>query len=410
MRALLAVPFCVVSLVFSAAAAAKGPKRGGDKAPTFTPLVDLGALPGLSSSDATGINDDGLIIGVSGADAVVWTPDADSPTGYAIHALAKNPTGEPPGTVGFSPRTNGVNRWGQIVGLLPSLIGGMNPPRPRAVVWDAWDQAPRSLGVVAGGLASQGRAINDSGHVAGSSGGPGGIFMVVWRGAGAEVLPDWGANAGAVHGINNAGQICGVLAKYAGGPWVPVVWLPRDDGGYELVELANLGGTPDGAFDIARAINDLGQVVGGSGTITGELTPDGFYWVGESVRPFVWDLVDDDVTRLRPGPTSFPSAFEPAPAPEIWEVARLHGVANDTNERSEIVGYIGVNGLLDAGLDELVDFRTGAYWRNGGKDPVLLGTLGGAHSFPRAINNHGTIVGISDTADGGGRAFVTYKR
>jgi uncharacterized membrane protein len=79
------------------------------------------------------------------------------------------------------------------------------------------------------------------------------------------------------------------------------------------------------------------------------------------------------------------------------------------NDRSELVGFIGVNGPLDAN-GTLLYYTTAAYWRNGGKAPVLLGALGGQQSFARAITNSGQIVGLAETDTGDVHAFLIQRQ
>lgn len=402
-----AFPWAVVVSVGLAGspALAKSPKD----TPTFAPLVDLGTLvPEHAVSDGWAINDAGLVVGSSANVAVAWVPPADrSLTGYTIKALRLDLTGEVAGTFGTSARVLGLNNLGQIVGIVSANLGGAGVILPRAAVWDAHDQAPRSLALLPGARGSNGRVINDWGQVAGSVGGPSGSFLVTWREGVPEVLPTLGGAGGLVHALNNVGQMTGTLPRGQGGPAVPVAWLPDGDG-YRVVELPNLGDAT-GNFDFGRGINDAGLIVGCSGLTTGAFDVEGFP-IASEVGAFVWDLTDGDVTRFRPGPATWPAALAPAPDADAWAALRLNGTANGINERSEAVGYVGVNGSLDGGDGELYYLTTAAYWRNGGKAPVLLGTLGGANSFARAINERGEIVGLADTADGETHAFITRRQ
>lgn len=388
-------------LVLAATAASAADGRGRVDGPTFGPMADLGTLPGQSASDATGVNDAGIIVGSSGPSPVVWTPVAGSnPPVWEIKALSTKVIGEAPGSVIVGGRANGINAAGQIVGQVSVRLGGVGPPRGRAVVWDSHDSSARSLGVFGATLGSAGRAINGLGHVAG--GGPG--VGLVWRGGPAEALPMLEQGTSVVtYAINDAGVITGNTNKVPGGPFVPVAWLPKGTG-YTVIELDNFGGTVDGSFDFGRGINDLGEIVGCAGMTEG--FSDEGYPIALTVRAFVAD-VGDGHTWLRPGPLAAPPVT--GLSAEQWAAARVNGSGNDVNNRSEIVGIIGVNGVLDAGLDELVDSRIAGYWRNGGKDGIALGTLGGSMSFARAISDNGFIVGLAATAAGPSHAFVIRR-
>jgi len=157
--------------------------------------TDLGVLPGHEGSRANGINDRGLIVGVSGpgdspgpdAQAVVWRDGV-------IHALA-----------GACSVAMAVNAAGQIIG---SALGG------HACLWQ--DGAVYNLGSLPGHTASTASAINDAGDAAGSSGMGrcSDSRAALWRRGQVYDLndlipPDSGWVLQGASGINQRGQISG---------------------------------------------------------------------------------------------------------------------------------------------------------------------------------------------------------
>jgi probable HAF family extracellular repeat protein len=122
---------------------------------------------------------------------------------------------------------------------------------------------------------------------------------------------------------------------------------------YRLVDLGTLGGH----ISYATAMNDRGAVVGGS-TLADDFTFHGFLW--------------------RNGKMTDLGLFRPI----------------SINNKGQIVGTR--------------DDRNGAFLWRGGK-LIDLGSLGGASSFPTAINDRGDVVGMSDTADGRSVPFLWSK-
>jgi probable HAF family extracellular repeat protein len=135
---------------------------------------------------------------------------------------------------------------------------------------------------------------------------------------------------------------------------VPAQSAGRPDGQYRVVELGTLGGESS----YATAMNDRGEVIGGSQTADG--TYHGFRWR----RGIMTDL--GPVTPL------------------------------DINNRGQIVGYRNTDSGSRAFL-----------WARGRVRD--LGTLGGTSSFALAINDRGQVVGTSATADGRDLTFLWTK-
>lgn len=130
-------------------------------------------------------------------------------------------------------------------------------------------------------------------------------------------------------------------------------------GRYRAVQLGSLA---PGSLTRALALNDRGQVVGLSTTASG-LT-HAFRWQRGRMT---------DLGVLERGPAE-------------------RAIANDINERGEVVGGSVAGGAMRAVL-----------WRHG--RIIDLGGLGGGYSFAVAINDRGQVVGNSETASGELHAF-----
>jgi probable HAF family extracellular repeat protein len=267
--------------------------------------LQLGTLGG-SESQARAINDRGQIVG-----------DSTTAQGLTRGFLWSHGVMTALGALGGSTaRAVDINNRGQIVGFSDTASG-----LPHAVLWQH-DQTT-DLGTLGGGI-SLATAINDRGEVTGDSLTADGAWHAFRWHDGA--LRDLGAfDAG---GINNRGQIAGVAAC-AGEDLPPVRtcavrWqagtLTRLDDRAErataindrgdiigtlatrplsvrafiwrqgvLTDLGTLGGT----FTSAHALNDRGQVVGGSSPAPGQ--PE---------HPFLWyraTMVDLTTRGLAPG-------------------------------------------------------------------------------------------------------------
>jgi probable HAF family extracellular repeat protein len=128
---------------------------------------------------------------------------------------------------------------------------------------------------------------------------------------------------------------------------------------YETVVLGTLGGQSS----VPLALNDRGAVVGWSHTADGQL------------HPFLW----------RAGRMSGLGTLD--------DVDGGWGIAADINQHGTVAGQSRRGATTRA-----------VRWENG--RITDLGTLGGDYSFATAINDAGTIVGASTTADGSLHAFL----
>src|SRR5436305_1836538 len=169
------------------------PASGGT-APASQPeytLVDLGAVTAAPRSEATAINDKGVVVGDSFAigsplAATVWRPDAGGQ--YTAETL--------PNLAGGSLAAD-VNDAGLIVGY----SGGNIPHGQRAVLWQSGNVSELGFPTSVTGSGSVATAINDDGKVVGYADGVGyqwdaGTITAV----GNSVFPQ---------AINGAGQLTG---------------------------------------------------------------------------------------------------------------------------------------------------------------------------------------------------------
>ena len=169
-------------------------------------------------------------------------------------------------------------------------------------------------------------------------------------------LPGWRDSYAAA--INNRGQIVGWSGKKpSGSDAVGVQHAVMWQNG-RITDLGTLGGTSSEA----TAINERGQIVGWSETKTGDL--HAFLWQ----RRTMTDLGVGDVLAM--------------------------------NDRGQVVSEV-VNYRVNVSSD----YRSRAFLWSGGRRRDL-GTLGGAWSTPKAINNRGQIIGLSHVRRNLNHAFL----
>jgi len=246
-----------------------------------------------------------------------------------------------------------------------------SPPRvatPRTAVVTA---TVTDLGTLPGGTKSEAFGINDAGVVVGYSTAPNGSTSGYaerpfrWTaGGGMEELgflsSEIGWDGGRANAINASGQIAGWT--YAPTRWQRATLWTATGGPYDLGALTSAGNS------LATAMNDVGQVVGGSASATGF---HAFLWTPGTPNGTTGAMVD------------------------LGTLGGASSWATGINDAGTVVGY----SPTSAG-------QTRAFLWTAGGGMVDLGTLGGTQSWAHAINAQGQIVGYATTADGPFHAFL----
>lgn len=248
-------------------------------------LINLGALPGSYNSVAFGINDAGLVVGLSENGSI------DPATGYPeYHAVVwRNGAIRDLGTFGGNEsQAFAVNDWGQVVGVAGNAVpdqyaNGLGPNLPwigpvttqqRAFLWEG--RRLQDLGTLGGNDAAA-YFVNDSGQVAGISytnttpnptTGLPTQDPFLWEGGRMVDLGTLGGTWGIVYWLNNRGQVAGQSNLAGDQVYHAFLW----DRGV-LTDLGTLGGDTSTTY----WLNDAGDVVGFSQT-TGDQAQHAFLW------------------------------------------------------------------------------------------------------------------------------------
>lgn len=233
-----------------------GYSTSGPEADYHAVLWMQGRLLDLGSGEATGINDERVVVGFANSHAFLWT-----------QATGTIDLGTLPG--GNYSQAFAVNQRGDIAGYSDCAnYSGCAFLRPRS-------EEMQALPVLEGGYSASANSINDRGDVAGgSSTSTVSSHPVIWIDGSVEdlgVLANQGW--GSAFGINNYRQVVG----WSG--YLAFIWS-QEEGMQNLNDLipANSGWQ----LQIATGINDGGQITG-QGTINGQL--HGFLLTPTSNRP-----------------------------------------------------------------------------------------------------------------------------
>jgi probable HAF family extracellular repeat protein len=220
-------------------------------------MTDLGTLGG-TYAEATDINDDGWVIGLSTFTGTGAFGDLNT------HGFIRNPTtgamtALPTDTTYPMAFPSRINNTGTIAGTVYSPIEF--PIGSQAVIWTAGTHARTSL---TPGSFSSALDINASGDIAGTAFVNAGVRAVRWSGPTHTMTPlgtlDGSTSAG--YGISDDGAVVGISARPGGMTNAPFIWTAATG----MQRLGTLGG--DDAS--AASVNGAGISVGWSKTEAGD--------------------------------------------------------------------------------------------------------------------------------------------
>jgi len=233
-------------------------------------VTDLGALPGVTSSAVSAINEHDWIAGFSQSgtiDPLTGSPETDA-------VLWKNHQLVNLGTLGGNESLAvGINNRGQIIGIATNSVPdpfpfpfglGFQGTQQRAFLWEKG--LMRDLGTLGGPDAAPGAAMNDRGQVTGSSytsftpnpaTGLPTADPFLWEDGKMIDLGSLGGTSGYGLAVNRRGQVAGQSNLAGDVAAHAFLW---DEG--ILKDLGTLGGT----FSIPAWLNDEGDTVGGATT------------------------------------------------------------------------------------------------------------------------------------------------
>ncbi|NUT46419.1 MAG: hypothetical protein HOV94_03725 [Saccharothrix sp.] len=344
-------------------------------APAASASVLISELPGLPdypTHRTIAVNDLGQVIGSTSGNGAPHTVQWGRAAGAGTDLGKGTPAG--------------LNQVGQVLILDPVSGAGPYVQRPR--IWhagQATDITPSGAGWV---IAS---AINNKGVVPMTySTSPYGYHQeaaVVWQDGKHVSLPISGPHLW-LSAINDAGVIAGSKTPMFGG--APYAF--RCFGATRCEPLAGLPGGGTGSYWV-EAINEAGVIVGNRDTTALRWEGDGVTVLstsgGVSANPQAINERGDvvgwstDFSGTRRA-TLWPGGGKPV---DLGVPGPSEAVA--VNERGDVVGWSSADNP---------DAPRAFLWRDG--KVTYLGSLGGAHSLPTALNDRGTIVGESTTADG----------
>jgi probable HAF family extracellular repeat protein len=280
-----------------------------------------------------------------------------------------------------------VNNRGQVVGWSETRLFSTNH---HAYVWDSRN-GMRDLGTLRlapqfpPGDVSEATAINDSGQIAGWStifpGDPGAVEANSFIAQGSESvqnigLPDLGGFSNYAYGINSSARVVGASRiddPANAWPYHPFLWF-RQTG------MGDLGAPAGFRQSYAFGVNDRGQSVGYGWDDVYTGAAHAFLWDGKQPA--------QDLGTFPDGFYSFASAINNG------------GLIVGSGDTLVTLDFYGTPLTFDA-------FRAAA-WTGPGTITELGALPGGFNSQANAINNHGDIVGSSDTFDPATSVYTTH--
>lgn len=331
-------------------------------------VTELPGLPGYPTHRTVAVNDLGQVVGFTSGNGAPHTVHW-SPGGAATDLGVGTPSG--------------LNQVGQV--LIQEPVSGTGPYVQRPRIWHAGTATDISPG---GGwvIAS---AINNSGSVpmttSSSSSGYHQERAVLWQNGTHTTLPVTGPHLW-LSAINDAGVVAGNK--------MPM--FSTDSYAFRCVNTTTcerLATVPGSGMYSVEAINGAGVVVGNQGT-------QALRWDGAGVTvladnggvangPQALNERGDVVGWTRQFNGDRKAVLWPAGGKPVDLGVPSPSEAVAVNQRGDVVGWTSAANP---------DAPRAFLWRNG--TVTYLGSLGGAHSLPAALNDRGTVVGESTTADG----------
>lgn len=303
-----------------------------------------------------------------------------------------------------------VIRPGDTITISPIYLGGLDASamndrgqvvgrsQNHAVLWQ--DGVMTDLGTL-GGWRSEATGINNLGQVVGVVGRKGGDTAFLWQDGvmtelrGPENCDEAGCIPGSpsVSAINDAGQVVGATSFDFAGPSHAALW---DYGSW--IDLGDLGGNESWA----TAINERGQVVGGSenrhaflwqnGVMTdlGDLGGNQSWATAINDRGQIVGRSDTEVVTCEVCGVGNYHAFlwQDEVMTDLGTLGGSMSVAVDINQRGQVLGFSDDHVVVWFG-DVAIDLA-----------------LRGVDGYPVAVNDCGDVVAQRDTPDGGGHAYL----
>ncbi|PSL51784.1 putative HAF family extracellular repeat protein [Saccharothrix carnea] len=331
-------------------------------------VTELPGLPGYPTHRTVAVNDLGQVIGFTSGNGAPHTVHW-SPGGGATDLGLGIPSG--------------LNQGGQV--LIQESVVATGPYIQRPRIWHAGkvtDISPGSGWVIAS-------AINNRGSVPmtlpSSSSGYHQERAVLWQDGKHTSLPLTGPHLW-LSDINDAGVVVGNKLPMFNG----------DAHAFRCVDTTTcepLAKVPGSGTYWIEAINEAGVIVGNQDT-------QALRWEGSGVTVLSTDggvAGNRQALNERGDVVGWTREFNGDRKAVLWPAGGKPvdlGVPSPSeavaiNERGDVVGWTSADNP---------DAPRAFLWRNG--KVVYLGSLGGAHSLPAALNDRGTIVGESTTADG----------